>query len=176
MLPKIQILTIALMMTGLVGCTATAKTDGSCKRQKAPCPIGGGNMKGHALTGAVKIKSCTVGATLSNQKYQFLVYEDTSSAKKSEETAESKESTDNFSAVPSRIPKAGISFTPVVSGGLTLVTPQEEWCTDSCGIATVEFTPICGEQESSAGILVPGMLFEGEEDIIPSTSFIIDFE
>jgi hypothetical protein len=92
----------------------------------------------------------------------FLIYEDTKGA---------EDPADTSAKVPERLPKAGIAFTPMVPASVTLDSPSSDWCTDSCGIAEIKFTPICGQiSESFIAPLVPGMT--GGE--IPKTTFNLD--
>jgi hypothetical protein len=142
------------------GCSASAGGDTPCQRTCGNRPVGGGNLKGVAYTSDLKFE-CSAGATLGQQSLYFLIYEDTTSGQQSEEG-------ESGAQVPDRLPKAGIAFTPMVPASVTLDSPSSEWCTDSCGIAEIKFTPICGQiSESFIAPLVPGMV--GDE--IPKTTF-----
>ena len=67
-------------------------------------------------------------------------------------------------------------MTPVYPGSGTLDTPNSEWCTDSCGIAEVKFTPTCLAQDVGVGVIVPGMLFDDGATSIPSTQFTVTLD
>ena len=75
------------------------------------------------------------------------------------------------------VPRAGVSFEPVVTGDLSaektndehvsdatnhiitpskfigITTPSSQWCSDSCGVMTYEVWPICATNTVTAGIL-----------------------
>jgi hypothetical protein len=80
-----------------------------------------------------------------------------------------------------RIPRAGIGFEPLLTGLMSVentndefktddttassfkfagvVTPSSEWCSDSCGIMTYEFWPMCSTTDTNtidASVLVHG--------------------
>ena len=67
------------------------------------------------------------------------------------------DSTDTNTTI-STVPLAGVSFEPLITGGLMATNPndpngpakykgiftdQSEWCTDSCGVGLVEIVPLC---------------------------------
>lgn len=144
------------------GCTAGASGDSPCQRACGSRPVGGGNLKGIAYTSNLKFE-CSSGTTIAQQSLYFLIYEDT------KEGSSAGEGQDGSSAkVPDRLPKAGIAFTPMVPASVTLDSPSSDWCTDSCGIAEIRFTPNCGQvSDSFIAPLVPGMT--GDE--LPKTTF-----
>ncbi|MEI6834509.1 MAG: hypothetical protein WCL28_11020 [bacterium] len=145
----------------LSGCTAGGAGDSPCQRTCGNRPVGGGNLKGVPYTASMKFE-CSSGTTLAQQKLYFLIYEDT----KGEEDPE-----DTSAKVPERLPKAGIAFTPMVPASVTLDSSSSDWCTDSCGIAEIKFTPICGQiSDSFIAPLVPGMT----GDDLPKTTFNMD--
>lgn len=145
----------------LSGCSAGASSDSPCQRTCGNRPVGGGNLKGVPYTSNLAFE-CTSGANIGQQTLYFLIYEDTG-------TGQSEGGGNDSSAkVPERIPKAGIAFTPMVPSSVTLDSPSSDWCTDSCGIAEIKFTPICGQiSDSFIAPLVPGMT--GSE--LPKTTF-----
>jgi len=145
-----------------VSCTAAA-TDEGCQRSCGTRPIGGGKLRGLALGGDVTYE-CSGGGALPQQTYKFFIYEDTSADSAAGSTSGSTSDTASPGvSVPKRIPKAGIAFTPLIPGGMTIDTPTGDWCTDSCGIATLQFTPTCTKQNVQIGVLVPGMLYDDEK-------------
>jgi hypothetical protein len=73
-----------------------------------------------------------------------------------------------------RLPAAGIAFTPQVQGYLEVTSDSSEWCTDTCGVAEVQFSPTCYEQDVQIGILVPGMLYD--DNTVPATKFSVTLE
>lgn len=154
----------------LVGCTASAPDDGVCKRTCGNRPIGGGKIRGLALNPKVTFSKCNPGQVLPQQTFRFLIYDDTSKG------SSTTTPTDNSTSVPTRIPKAGISFTPVYPGSGTLDTPTNQWCTDSCGIAELQFTPTCFAQDVGVGVIVPGMVFDDGSTGIPTTQFSVVLE
>lgn len=145
----------------LTSCTAGASGDSPCQRTCGNRPVGGGNLKGVAYTSELSFQ-CSSGTNLAQQTLYFLIYEDTGSD-------QPEGGADDTSAkVPDRIPKAGIAFTPMVPSSVTLDSDSSDWCTDSCGIAEIKFTPICGQISNSfVAPLVPGMT--GDE--LPKTTF-----
>ena len=157
-----------LMVLSLAGCTAKAPTDTVCERKCGNRPIGGGNLVGVPLSGDFA-RTCTpdqktAGASLGNYEFQFLVYEDlTPKGAASSTTATPTVSESLEKSSPKRIPKAGIAFYPIVSGPTVTggtSTPVSEWCTDSCGFASVKASPICDTGDFVVGIIVPGITGE----------------
>ena len=142
------------------GCTAKVEADGGCKRSCSSRTIGGGKIRGLALTRDLTIGPCTPGSALGTFTGSFLVYDDTSTAVPS------------AADIPPRIPQAGIAFTPNIPFGATLVTPENEWCTDSCGVADVTFKATCVAQTSAIGIYVPGMLYDDKGALLGS-AFVV---
>ncbi len=150
------ILSLCVLLIG--GCTAGGAGDSPCQRACGNRPIGGGNLKGVAYSPSADYK-CASGASIGQQSVYFLIYEDNpkSGGKDGVEVN-----------IPERIPKAGISFTPIVPANVTLDSTSNDWCTDSCGIAEIKFTPTCGSYGSGViAALVPGMT----TDTIPKTTY-----
>lgn len=151
---------ISLLTLMIMGCTAGGAGDTPCQRACGNRPIGGGNLKGIAYTDKLEF-TCAAGTTLSQQSLYFLIYEDNPKS-----TSDGKDGVDVN--IPERIPKAGISFTPIVPANVTLDSPSSDWCTDSCGIAEIKFTPTCGSYGTTfISPLVPGMT----TDTIPKTTY-----
>lgn len=149
---------ISLLFMIATGCTAGGGGNTPCQRACGNRPIGGGNLKGVAYSPSADYK-CPSGASIGQQSVYFLIYEDNpkSSGKDGVEVN-----------IPERIPKAGISFTPIVPANVTLDSTSNDWCTDSCGIAEIKFTPTCGSYGSGViAALVPGMT----TDTIPKTTY-----
>jgi hypothetical protein len=149
---------ISLLLMIATGCTAGGAGNTPCQRACGNRPIGGGNLKGVAYSPSADYK-CASGASIGQQSVYFLIYEDNpkSGGKDGVEVN-----------IPERIPKAGISFTPIVPANVTLDSTSSDWCTDSCGIAEIKFTPTCGSYGSGViAALVPGMT----TDTIPKTTY-----
>lgn len=159
----------------LAGCAANAPQDGACVRSCGSRPIGGGNVKGVALSDAVTFSKCQPGSTLPQVKYRFFIYEDLSgsNAGGTSDSAGTKPGGSN-AKFPSRMGKAGVAVEPLVDGFVELDTPPNERCTDSCGFVEIAFTPQCQEQDVSIGVLAPGMTFDGEG--APKTKFSVSFD
>lgn len=129
------------------GCAAKVKSDGTCSRSCSN-NVGGGKLRGAGITSGVTL-TCTAGTKLPNPfTFEFLIYEDTKTDKPSSED------------VPARIPQASIAFTPRIPYGASLITPANEWCTDSCGIAKIVFTADCAEQTGFVSVYAKGMLLD----------------
>lgn len=86
-------------------------------------------------------------------------------------------------ALMERVPRSGISFEPMTWGGLAVdktnpehqngdgtvssykyrgvVTPRSEWCSDSCGVMTYEFWPVCvaGKENAISASISAGAAF-----------------
>lgn len=143
-----------IYVSALNSCTAGASSDQPCQRSCSNRPVGGGKLAGKAYTPSLTIE-CASGQTMPQQTLYFLIYE------------ENKASGDGAN-IQEKIPKAGIAFTPMLPSGVTLDSPQSDWCTDSCGIAEIKFTPVCGWTINGAIMpIVPGML----SDEFPQTSY-----
>lgn len=150
--------TISLLIMMATGCTAGGAGDTPCQRACGNRPIGGGNLKGVAYTDKLEF-TCAAGATLGQQSVYFLIYEDNPKS-------DGKDGVEVN--IPERLPKAGISFTPIVPANVTLDSTSSDWCTDSCGVAEIKFTPTCGSFGTSfISPLVPGMT----TDTIPKTTY-----
>jgi hypothetical protein len=166
-----QVLT-SFLWIGLFSCTANAPNNQLvCKRSCGNRVIGGGYLRALPLSSKLSMKCGNAGASLPQQTFRFLVYEDTT-ATGSTTTGSSGTSSSN-AALPGRIPKGGISFTPVTAGAITIDSEITNWCTDSCGIAEVIFTPTCAEQDVTVGIIVPGMLYDDGSNTVPATGISI---
>jgi hypothetical protein len=96
-------------------------------------------------------------------------------------------------ALQAEVPKAGIGFEPFVYGQVAVeksvqgynptdksvtpfkyagvVTPPTEWCTDTCGVATVEVWPLCIRGSSNS--VKAGIFMEGVSKI-PSVTIVTD--
>lgn len=143
-----------IYVSTLNSCTAGASSDQPCQRTCSNRPVGGGNLGGNAYTPALTL-TCDSGQTMPQQTLYFLIYE------------ENKPSGDGAN-LEEKIPKAGIAFTPMVPSGVTLDSPESDWCTDSCGIAEIKFTPICGWTINGTIMpIVPGMV----SDTKPQTTY-----
>ena len=101
----------------------------------------------------------------------------------------------------SRMPLASLSFEPVIFGQRSsapehnpnveingdiitpakykgVLTPRDNWCTDTCGVASVEVVPLCppaGESSElsdsiQSGALAPGIFDEGENSVVVTIS------
>jgi hypothetical protein len=161
-------------LTGLlvVACTANAPANGVCKKSCGSRPIGGGNIKVLPLSKDLTISNCKAGVTLPSQIFRYFVYQDMSQANSGSKTDGKSES--GSLATANRLPAAGIAFTPQIQGYLTVTTDSSEWCTDSCGVAEVEFSATCNEQDVQIGLLVPGMLYD--DNAVASTRFTVKQE
>ena len=102
---------------------------------------------------------------LPQRTFRFKVVEETSSA--------SKEKFDPTTDIPKTIPVAGIDFAPEGIPEGTFDTDSSELCTDSCGFATLKFTPTCMNQDLAVSITVPGMEFDDTFKSAPSIKFTV---
>jgi hypothetical protein len=177
------------MLLGLMtsGCTANAPADGVCQKTCGSRPIGGGKIGVVPISSGVSFKNCKAGETLPTQTYRYLVYHDTSSGSGSGSTTGSTSGSTSGSTagagasadpnlIASRIPIPGIAFTPEANGFLNVTSDSSQWCTDSCGVAEVSFSPTCFEQDANIGILVPGMLYDDGSNSVPSIKFSVSME
>lgn len=155
----------------LVGCAASANSDGSCKRTCGSKPLGGGNIRIYAASNATTKWTCTADGQIGSQTLKFLVVEQTSSANKAD--------FDPKTDIPKTVPVAGIAFSPegfpITTTG-TYDTPANELCTDSCGYATVSFTPSCMDQDVNPTIVVPGWQPSADQGTLPTVSFSVKKE
>jgi hypothetical protein len=185
---------LKIAATGLtllfVGCAASAPNDGICKRTCGSRPIAGGKIKVERVSPNDVEYTCdatspewrTLNAATGKYTYTpidefeatFLVYEDKSTGKE-DEASNSLEAN-----LAKRLPKAGVSFHPIIFGrtadqdNYDTATPSGEWCTDSCGYAVVKVRPICAYQDMSVNIAVAGALGEAaDEEGGTSTAFSI---
>jgi hypothetical protein len=170
---------VAVITSFLVlSCTANAPNDGGvCQKSCGSRVIGGGKIRALPLSNKITFKNCTAASTLPEQSFKFLVYEENSVSAGSSSAGNDDAAKDPATQlIPTRIPKAGIAFTPFAPGFIDLSSEPAEWCTDSCGIAEVKFTPKCFEQDVQVGILVPGMLFDDGNNTVPATQFVVEME
>jgi hypothetical protein len=162
---------VCLWVLALGGCTANAPSDGVCKKSCGSRPIGGGNLRAIPLSSDIKFSKCKVGSTLPTQTFRYFVYQDM--------TQSNSEAADNTSesegvASATRLPAAGIAFTPQTQGYMEVTSESSTWCTDSCGVAEISFSPTCYEQDVQVGILVPGMLYEDNK--VAAVKFTVSLE
>jgi hypothetical protein len=134
-----------------MSCSASGNSDGTCKRTCGNRPIGGGRLKVYAVSAAEKWECST--DNIPERTFRFKVVEETSSA--------SKEKFDPTKDIPKTIPVAGIDFAPEGVPEGTFNTDSSELCTDSCGYATMKFTPTCMTQDLAVSITVPGADLDG---------------
>lgn len=87
---------------------------------------------------------------------------------------------DDVPGLMERVPKSGVGFEPVIFGAMAtektnpehydgstvssgkfdgVVTPKNEWCSDTCGVMTYEFWPVC--IEGSDNSIVAGLAAGG---------------
>lgn len=169
---KILLGWIALMPVIHSGCSANAAKDTPCERKCGSRPITGGKLRAIPLTNEVTIQ-CTPGTTaqaLQQLEYSFLIFDDRSVASSTSTntsgttTAQTGSTLGDSSKTPDRIPMAGVAFYPAVVGVTASAagtdTASSDWCTDSCGIATLKVTPLCAKQDMQVGIIVPGLTGE----------------
>lgn len=166
---KVYLLTVLLGFAfHLLGCAANGNSDGSCKRTCGSRPIGGGNLLVYAV-GSTTIKwTCTTDDDLTSQTIKFLVVEETSSATKTDFNPKTD--------IPKTVPVGGVAFSPegfpeTASGQYD--TPSNELCTDSCGVASISFTPKCMTQDIQPTIVVPGWQPSAAQATIPTVSFSV---
>jgi hypothetical protein len=147
-------------------CSIEPEEDGQCAISCSGAKIGASNYTIKPLapfTNAVCRKaSATDTAALEGPlRMQFLIEKKLQTipnipdlnAKKAEEEEE-------LMAVDKTIPVSGVAFRPMVVGSMAvgktnpendsavfpgIVTPKSEWCSDSCGVMTVDFWPNCIE-------------------------------
>ena len=165
---KIYLLTVLLGFAfHLLGCAANGNSDGSCKRTCGSRPIGGGRLRIFAAS-AVETWKCSGDAVLPQRAYKFKVVEATSS--------ESKKDFDPTKDIPKTVPVAGIDFAPEGVPEGTIETTSSELCTDSCGFATIKFTPTCMTQDVAVSISVPGADYDEIFTVNPSIKFSVTKE
>jgi hypothetical protein len=155
----------------LLGCTANATKETPCQRSCGSRVIGGGPLVAIPLSGDLSL-SCS-GVLDQAFEFNFLVYEDNSkSTASSGDAGEDQSVSDRLEkSMPKRIPKGGVAYYPSIQGLVSLTgddgnalpvtknseTPSSDWCTDSCGYATMLVRPSCeGKQIMGVGIIVPG--------------------
>lgn len=173
----------------ITGCAANAPTTSVCERKCGNRPITGGLISAIPVTNGFDLQ-CTPSTTdpfaaVGTFEYSFLVYEDRTAANK---VASDTTSTTISAKTPDRVPMGGIAFMPSIIGLTSTAhldagskgtdTPSSEWCTDSCGIATVKVSPICAKQTMQVGIIVPGLTGESTaatENPNPSVKLNITF-
>ncbi|MCX6118393.1 MAG: hypothetical protein NT027_12680 [Proteobacteria bacterium] len=154
----------------IASCSANAPENGLCERSCSKRVIGGGRLAGHPVNSNVSLV-CKAGTNPGTFEFNFLVYEVAASTASSGSALSIADplmltADDTASKVdaqtPKRIPKAGIAFRPAILGRTSVpepphtTTPSSEWCTDSCGYATVKVTPLCESGVVSVGIIVQG--------------------
>lgn len=143
-------------------CNANAPKDLPCERKCGSRKIAGGKIRVVPLADSFSIECDpkTTGA-IGTFEYNFLVFEDRSTA--SSKDTSSTTSTGLTSQTPERVPLGGAAIYPSILGvtkagiaGKGTDTNAEDWCTDSCGIATLQVTPMCVKGDLKVGIVVPG--------------------
>lgn len=165
-------------------CNANAPKDLPCERKCGSRKVAGGKIRVIPLNDSFSVE-CTPRSvngvvtphSIGTFEYNFLVFEDRSVANA---TGTSTTTLAGASQTPDRVPLGGVAIYPTVSG-LTSVgiagkgtnTAAEDWCTDSCGIATVQVTPLCAKGDVKVGIIVPGVTGEPlKTDGNPSASIV----
>lgn len=167
----LHLILLAFVLSELSGCSANAPKDSTCERKCGSRPISGGKLRAIPLTNPVAIECSLrldgsgniIPTTVGTFEYSFLLFNDYSTT-----GAATPSTAPSVGApTPERVPIGGVAFTPSIIG-LTSAgaetkgsdTPTDQWCTDSCGIATLTVTPICAKQDMSVGIIVPGITGE----------------
>ncbi len=184
---KIILLALLSIHQIMTSCSANAPTGSVCERKCGSRPISGGKLRAIPVTNGFDLQ-CTPPTTegfasLGTFEYSFLVFEDRSVANK---VASDTSSTTIAAETPDRVPMAGVAFYPSIIGitanqdanSKGTDTPSSEWCTDSCGIATIKVSPVCRKQVMQVGIIVPGLTGEptaAVENPNPSVKLNITF-
>ncbi len=179
---KISALFFALGPFILSSCSANAPSDGICTRTCGARPIGGGRLASMAMNKPLTIK-CSDNTILKPYKFTWLIYEDRTNTATNTSGSETTAASKAEAATPKRIPKGGIAFTPNIvgqtagtneEGDFQTSTSSSEWCTDSCGYATIEVTPSCAVKgDLNVGIIAPGDTGEVLEGPIESVTVTI---
>lgn len=156
-------------------CNANASKDQPCERKCGSRAVSGGKLRVIPLSNnfgfeCTPVKDSTGWPqSLPTLEFSFLVFEDRG---KGAGAASSTNQTNLAAAsqTPDRVPIGNAAIYPSILGftaaGHTnpsskgTDTPSDQWCTDSCGIATLQVTPVCTKQDMTIGIIVPGVTGE----------------
>ena len=164
-------------------CSATAAKDQPCERKCGARTIPGGKLRVIPLSNNVSIEcrppydsagNFDWTKNLGSFEFSFLLFEDRSTTNGAGTTASTQTNLSAASQTPDRVPIGNAAFYPSIVG-LTAAghanpsskntdTTSDQWCTDSCGIATLTVTPVCLKQEMAVGIIVPGVTGEPLND------------
>ena len=131
---------------------------GECPRDCSKALEGSSQWKVKLISQEEVSISCAAATAAGRVTARFLVYEE----------KEQQTSGGSTSASKVQFPKAGVAFVPMIIGGLSassgaaefaadpnyggVVTPRADWCTDSCGVATLTFVPQCPDLEATTTV------------------------
>lgn len=143
-----------------------ASAPGACSLSCGNAKIGSNDMRIRFLT--APIEAACLGVTPGDPYPQpipihFIVEKDEPTLPSGSSTTGSNNSTTSSDSIATSVsPVSGVSFEPTVVGGLTgpenpddpsgryngIITSQDEWCTDSCGLGLIEVVPLCFTDEN----------------------------
>lgn len=145
----------------LAACSAKSNQDGSCKLECGGAVVGAANflVKGPGSGGESTV-SCASPAAATLELH-FLIVEDTQGT--GTQAGTTSTTTDSAQAQPSRspvepqkdryIPRSGIAFKPMIFGGSSQ-TSASDFCSDSCGVATVVVSAACPAASKTSTVTV----------------------
>jgi hypothetical protein len=166
-----------------MSCSADAPDGEACELKCDKRKVGSRNYVIRATTPTLNI-TCSGTGNLSTHLFEFYVEEKIADLGNSDAIYEKSKDKDGvLQKHPDRVPIANLAFVPdwadrivgwteqtvgdnnqLVNTPKTdkyIVTPKEDWCTDSCGRATVKVNlGGCGKYEWTQGISLGGALYD----------------
>jgi len=120
----------------LLACGAKPSEDGTCQLKCSSARIAADEYKISKSEGGTV--SCRTGQII-NFTSAFVITREEAAP-----TVGGTGEKQNIQVVGSKdTPVGGIGFRPYVSGAGNVTTSQDEWCSDTCGVATYSFTHAC---------------------------------
>jgi hypothetical protein len=183
---RLASLIAAAVMATLTACAAAPQDDGSCKISCSKPAIGSSTYRVQKMIPVSETYTCTgdTGAVVAPNRPIMVAFRIVQA------TAGLSSTNDPFPAADEATeqPVPGVAFEPVVKGAMNtlatnpehlttnangeqvaspakfegVVTPQSEWCSDSCGVMRYEIAPVCivgSQNDVSAGV------FAGAADV-----------
>ncbi len=149
-----QLIFQTLILSSIVACSYQPEDPGQCKLTCSSAIIGGSDATGDQAIFQFELKTVppaytcaagSVGQAIQGARAGFVLYENLFAQ--------------DGTSIISKRPVPNISIEPMVNGAMADIdngetnpayrgirTPRSNWCTDACGVATMEIVPVCPPQ------------------------------
>lgn len=162
---KLFLITLLALMLGECSANIDSDTPGNCSLSCADAKLAPSNARVRFLGPTDGYKSACHGIASGSDYPTTIPIQFVIEGPAAPSLPASKiEATSTDVATSTGMPLAGVSFEPLIVGGLMAANPddpnappkyrgvftsQEQWCTDSCGVGMIEIVPLCFTDNSN---------------------------